>query len=97
VPSEELTTRYEELRTHALARAGRGLGLTLFLREGMCSWMRSCAQSITLARNNMANHVTTVNCKDLVVPAEFTMLLAGIALEICKEVLLHPCSNSLIK
>ena len=35
----ELTAHYEELRAQSLAASGRGLGLTLFLREGMCAWV----------------------------------------------------------
>lgn len=90
MPHKELTEHYEELRTQALAGAGRGLGLTLFLREGMCSWMRACVQSIALARRNTPDRVVAMNRGEVVVPAEFTMLLAGLALQVCKEVVIQP-------
>jgi hypothetical protein len=87
---EELTVYYEELRTQALASTGRGLGLTLFLREGMYSWMRACAGSIALAQRNVTGRVVAVDRGEVVVSAEFTMLLAGLALEVSKEVVIEP-------
>ncbi len=90
MPREELATYYEELRTQALVGTGRGVGLTLFLREGMCSWMCACAESIVLAHRNMADRLVAVDRGAAVVPAEFTMLLAGLALEVAKEVLIQP-------
>jgi hypothetical protein len=90
MPREELTRYYEELRTQALASTGRGLGLTLFLREGMYSWMRACAGSIAPAQRNVAGRVVAVDRGEVVVPAEFTMLLAGLALEVSKEVVIQP-------
>jgi hypothetical protein len=84
---KELAKYYEELRAQALAGVGRGLGLTLFLREGMCSWMRACAQSIVAAQRAVAERVVTVGRGEVVVPAEFTMLLAGLALHVCEEVI----------
>ena len=90
MPREELTTYYEELRTQALAATGRGLGLTLFLREGMYSWMCAYARSIALSHRNMSDRVVAVDRGAVVVPAEFTMLLAGLALEVAKEVVIQP-------
>jgi hypothetical protein len=87
---KELTEHYEELRTQALCGAGRGLGLTLFLREGMYSWMRACVQSIALAQRSAPDRVVAMNHGEVVVPAEFTMLLAGLALQVCKEVVIQP-------
>jgi len=90
MPSKELTTYYEELRTQVLTTVGRGLGLTLFLREGMCSWMRACGQIIAVAQRNTAGRALSVSHGEVVVPAEFTMLLAGLALQVCKEVVIQP-------
>jgi hypothetical protein len=90
VPCEELSAGYEELRDQAQAGTGRGFGLTLFLREGMCSWMRACAESIALAEKNRMDRAVAVGRGDIVVPAEFTMLLAGLALEVSKEVFIQP-------
>jgi len=89
MPREELATCYEELRAQALAATGRGLGLTLFLREGMSAWMRACAENIRQAQRNVVNRVVTVNREEVTVPAEFTMLLAGLALDVSKEVLIQ--------
>jgi len=41
-----LVSNYEELRRFAINRgdgAGRGVGLTLFIRSGMAAWMSACA------------------------------------------------------
>jgi hypothetical protein len=89
MPREELATCYEELRAQALAATGRGFGLTLFLREGMYAWMRACTESILQAQRNAVNRVVTVNREEVTVPAEFTMLLAGLALDVSKEVLIQ--------
>ena len=35
----ELVDRYEELRSQALGEMGRGLGMVVFLPEGMKAWM----------------------------------------------------------
>jgi hypothetical protein len=80
----ELAAHYEELRAQSLAASGRGLGLTLFLREGMCAWVHACAQSILDARRKMERPVRTSR-PDLSIPPEFAMLLAGLALHVCEE------------
>jgi hypothetical protein len=90
VPCGELIAGYEELRLQALAGTGRGFGLALFLREGMCSWIHACAESIALADKNRIDRAVAVERGDIVVPAELTMLLAGLALEISKEVFIQP-------
>lgn len=81
----ELTAHYEELRAQSLAASGRGLGLTLFLREGMCSWVHACAQSILGARQKMMEQPVRASRSDLSIPPEFPMLLAGLALHVCEE------------
>jgi len=45
--SEEAVQGYESLREEALAgrRGSGGLGLALFLRDGMASWMRAWIQA----------------------------------------------------
>lgn len=81
----ELTAHYEELRTQSLAAAGRGLGLTLFLREGMCAWVHACAQNILHARQKRMEQPVRLSRSDLSIPPEFPMLLAGLALHVCEE------------
>jgi hypothetical protein len=85
MPGSELTTLYEELRAQALAASGRGLGLTLFLREGMCAWIHACAQSIVSARTAAMQRAVHMHREDLPVTPEFTMLLAALALHVCEE------------
>lgn len=44
VAATHLVECYEVLREEAVSSArGSGLGLALFLREGMVAWMRACA------------------------------------------------------
>jgi hypothetical protein len=43
--SAEVVDRYEELRQQALGEMGRGLGMVLFLREGMKAWMEAWANA----------------------------------------------------
>ena len=51
--------------------------------------MRACAENIRQAQRNVVNRVVTVNREEVTVPAEFTMLLAGLALDVSKEVLIQ--------
>jgi hypothetical protein len=85
VAGRELTAHYEELRAQSLAASGRGLGLTLFLREGMCAWVHACAQSILDARQKRMERPVRASRADLSIPPEFPMLLAGLALHVCEE------------
>ena len=85
VAGRELTAHYEELRAQSLAASGRGLGLTLFLREGMCAWMHACAQSILDARQKRMEQPVRASRSGLSIPREFPMLLAGLALHVCEE------------
>jgi hypothetical protein len=81
----ELSAHYEELRAQSLAASGRGLGLTLFLREGMCAWAHACAQSILSARQKKMERPFRASMPDLSIPPEFPMLLAGLALHVYEE------------
>jgi len=56
----------------------------------MYSWMRACAGSVALAQRNIADRMVAGGRGEVVVPAEFTMLLAGLALEVSKEVVIQP-------
>jgi hypothetical protein len=85
MPSSDLTAHYEELRAQALAASGRGLGLTLFLREGMCAWLHVCVHSVVSARRAAVQRAIHMHREDLPVAPEFTMLLAGLALHVCEE------------
>jgi hypothetical protein len=89
MPRADLTAQYEELRAQALAASGRGLGLTLFLREGMCAWMHACALSICVAHKTAMARTIPTHRSDLSIPPEFTMLLAALALHVCEEAVPH--------
>jgi len=50
---EDFAAHYEQLRGDALARTGsRGIGLALFLRDGMAAWVQACS----CGRSTPANH-----------------------------------------
>ena len=82
----QLTTRYEELRSHALA-GGHGLGLTLVLRRGMIAWLETCSMcarpSLSLRPGPSAPHGLHLPPE---LHAEVARLLAGMALGFCQEV-----------
>ena len=46
---EALAASYEDLRRHALAGHGQGVGLALFIRSGMARWMDACIESLDRA------------------------------------------------
>ena len=83
--AQELTAHYEELRAQSLAASGRGLGLALFLREGMYAWIHACAQCILDAQQKSMAQPLRASLAGLSVPLEFPMLLAGLALHVCEE------------
>jgi hypothetical protein len=77
--NQQLVVRYEELRRRALGGGG-GLGLALFLRQGMKAWIGTwydCAAHVFQTPSNDS-------AKDMVVPSqlhgEITMLLAAMTL-----------------
>lgn len=45
-PAQALREGYEALRDEALEGRARGLGLALFLREGMAAWIHAGARAI---------------------------------------------------
>jgi hypothetical protein len=77
----DLAAHYEQLRSEALScSAGHGLGLVLFLREGMLAWMRAwcrCAQSPN-------PEPPPASCRDEILPPEvrneITTVLAAMIL-----------------
>ena len=81
----ELTAHYEELRAQSLAASGRGMGLTLFLREGMSAWVHVCTQSILATRRTAEERTVRAPRSAVAVPPEFLMLLAGLALHVCEK------------
>jgi len=80
VNKPHLVARYEELRRRALGGGG-GLGLALFLRQGMKAWIETwSACAIAYAPKAPSNDTA----EDMVVPSqlhgEIAMLLAAMTL-----------------
>jgi hypothetical protein len=87
--AQDVVARYEELRQDAFSRSDgtRGIGLTLFLREGMARWMRACP-SVPAPRPQpeSAATITRWSCD---VRAQAAAILAGILLNFRSET--TPC------
>jgi hypothetical protein len=78
--SQSLVTHYEDLRALVLKGIGRGLGLALFLRQGMKAWMQACSQwSPQVSRDTTSNlalhYELPLDSRD-----QLVMILAGMAL-----------------
>jgi hypothetical protein len=82
----ELVDRYEELRCQALGEMGRGLGMVLFIREGMKTWIEAWMNSVL----RIAERPPSSLGSRLIVPPgvreEAILVLAGMALSIQAEV-----------
>ena len=79
--AQVLRSEYEELRSEALQGTGRGIGLTLFLRSGMRSWMEGVSTQTFRAALAPAHRPA------FMVPAsrnEITLILAGMAFDHCQ-------------
>ncbi len=79
VASEDLINRYEELRLQALGQSGssRGLGLALFLRQGMRSWIESWSMC---APPRPMHEVSNGHSIPRELEGEITNILAGMVL-----------------
>jgi len=78
--SQTLVTHYEDLRALALKGMGRGLGLALFLRQGMKAWIEACSQwSPQVSRETTSNlsqdYELPLDSRD-----QLVVILAGMAL-----------------
>jgi hypothetical protein len=84
MPTDEMVGHYEELRTQVLAGAGRGLGLNVFLQQGLCAWMEARRHCwLTAERQNP--RASSIRRSEIPTPAELTILLAGLALNTYEE------------
>jgi hypothetical protein len=74
--------RYEQLRSDVLSRgqgiSSAGLGLAVFLRDGITAWMRACSRAVTAPARTCAQLSTNVLPYDL--RNEAVLILAGILL-----------------
>jgi len=81
-----LIAGYEELRSQVLAGCGNGIGMTLFLRHGMRSWIeawRSSNGSAPAAQRGEShpNHTVAVDLR-----SEIALLLTSMVLNTHPEV-----------
>jgi hypothetical protein len=94
VAGEDWSVRYEQLRIDVLSQAvGSGLGLVLFLRQGMTAWMRAsvCAvASVPLPAGKSALPLNAVSPLPCDVRSQAAVILAGILLS-------HPMETTLCK
>jgi hypothetical protein len=80
VVRQDVVVRYEELREDALSgrQGASGVGLTLFLREGMAKWIRVVADAPS--PRSQPESITTINGWSCDVRAQAASILAGILL-----------------
>jgi hypothetical protein len=82
--SEALITQYEQLRRDALSQQSEcvaGLGLALFLRQGMVAWMRGCADYVYRLEAQPPPSFTPSAPLPLEVRAQLAVILAGMIAE----------------
>jgi hypothetical protein len=84
-PSPELVDRYEELRHQALGEAGRGLGMVVFLRDGMKAWMDAWMNETLLIREPSLRPAASISVPQGV-RDEAILVLAEMALRVQPEV-----------
>lgn len=78
-----LVSGYEELRRVAVDRgdgAGRGVGLALFIRNGMSAWIEACAPSVQPLQSLPPRHQAARAHVPSELRAEVAMVLAEMAL-----------------
>jgi hypothetical protein len=84
VARDDWSVRYEQLRIDVLSQAAAGgLGLVLFLRQGMTAWMRAsvCAvASVALPAAKPAHPPNAVSLLPCDVRSQAAVILAGILL-----------------
>lgn len=76
-----LICQYEELRSEALGGTGRGIGLTMFLRSGMKSWIEAWSNH---ALQSPRQSTEALASGDSASRREITLILAGMAFEHCR-------------
>jgi len=93
VAGEDWVARYEQLRKDVLSQAtGAGFGLIVFLRQGMTTWMRACADIIPVPTptRESVQPLDTISCLPGGVRSQAAAILAGILLH-------HPTEVDLCK
>jgi hypothetical protein len=79
--SEALRFSYEDLRTQVLG-GGRGPGLAIFLRHGMCEWIELCCSCTpVLAAMEPVSESANPECVPAEARSEIVAILAGLFLQ----------------
>jgi len=79
--SDALRFSYEDLRTQVLA-GGRGPGLAIFLRHGMCEWIELCCSCTpVMAAMKPASASANPECVPAAARSEIVTILAGLFLQ----------------
>jgi len=79
--SEALRFSYEGLRTQVLG-GGRGPGLAIFLRHGMCEWIELCCSCTpVLAAMEPVSESANPECVPAEARSEIVAILAGLFLQ----------------
>jgi hypothetical protein len=82
ITAQEWVARYEQLRRDALNRGSEvssGIGLAVFLRQGLRAWMRACGSVLTLSVN-LAAQPALVSSMPFDVRTQTVLILAGMLL-----------------
>ena len=80
--AQEWAARYEQLRSDALHRVSgvsSGIGLAVFLRQGLTAWMRACGTVLTPSVNQLAQP-TPLSSLPFDVRTQTVLILAGLLL-----------------
>lgn len=80
--AQEWTAHYEQLRSAALNRGSgvsSGIGLAVFLRQGLRAWMRACGSVLTPSVNQAAQPAP-VSLLPFDVRTQTVLILAGMLL-----------------
>jgi len=82
ITAQEWAARYEQLRREALQRvsgASSGIGLAVFLRQGLTAWMRACGSVLTPSVNPVAQPAL-ISSLPFDVRTQTVLILAGMLL-----------------
>jgi hypothetical protein len=82
IPAPEWAARYEQLRSAALHRVSdvsSGIGLAVFLRQGLTAWMRACGNMLTPSVHQVAQPAP-VSWLPFDVRTQTVLILAGMLL-----------------
>ena len=82
IAHQDLATRYEELRRHALmgTTSSTSVGLVVLLRQGLAAWIRACSCSTLSPARDLVPRLHIVDALSADVRSQAAVILAGILL-----------------